>query len=368
MTTATQALEGTYTEDGVHSVFGFSVIHNGISTFRGTLDDVSATLTAGSEGTSLEGAAKVESISIREPEQFRAHVLGEEFFDAENNPGGPFRSNSIDLGDDGDAVVEGELTIAGTTREVTAKGTWQRSDRRAGHRARRDRARGELRPPRLRVRLADGPAERRPGARLGRRPERPPRADQGRGGVAMRVLGISGSLRRDSHNTALLRAAAELLPPGAELVLFDRLAAIPPYDEDADVDPAPAAVAAFREEIDRADAVLVSTPEYNASIPGVLKNAIDWASRPFDDNPFRGKPVLVVGASTGLFGAVWAQAEVRKVLDHIGARVLDSELPVGSAADACDEDGSLRDPALAEALEGQLTELIGSARSELVAA
>ena len=97
----------------------------------------------------------------------------------------------------------------------------------------------------------------------------------------MRVLGISGSLRRDSHNTRLLRAAAELLPPGAELVLFDGLAAVPPYDEDADVEPAPAGVRALRDAIAAADALLISTPEYNASIPGVLKNAIDWASRPF---------------------------------------------------------------------------------------
>ena len=185
----------------------------------------------------------------------------------------------------------------------------------------------------------------------------------------MRVLGISGSLRRDSHNTALLRAAAELLPPGAELVLFDRLADGPALRRGPRrrARPPPRSPRSARRST-RADAVIVSTPEYNASIPGVLKNAIDWASRPFEDNPFRDKPVLVVGASTGLFGAVWAQAEVRKVLDHIGARVLDSELPVGSAADACAEDGSLRDPALAEALEGQLTELIGSARSELVAA
>ena len=125
MTTATKTLQGTYAGDGVHSVFGFSVVHNGISTFRGTLDDVDATLTAGDDGVSIEGAARVESISIREPKEFRAHVLSEEFFDSANHPAVRFRSTSVDLGDDGSAKVEGELTIAGTTKEVTAEGTWQ---------------------------------------------------------------------------------------------------------------------------------------------------------------------------------------------------------------------------------------------------
>ena len=134
----------------------------------------------------------------------------------------------------------------------------------------------------------------------------------------MRILGISGSFRRDSHNTRLLRAAADLLPPGAELWLFDGLADLPPYCEDADTHAAPAAVEYLREAIESADALLIATPEYNASIPGVLKNAIDWASRPFPENALRDKPVAVIGASTGLFGAVWAQAELRKVLQHTG--------------------------------------------------
>ena len=147
------------------------------------------------------------------------------------------------------------------------------------------------------------------------------------------VVGISGSLRSDSHNTRLLRAAAELLPPGAELDLVG-IGELPIYNEDLDTDRAPAAVQRLRDAIASADAVVISTPEYNASIPGGLKNAIDWASRPFPDNAFKGKPVLVIGASTGFFGAVWAQAELRKVLDHIGAQVLDSEFPVGQAHDA----------------------------------
>lgn len=173
----------------------------------------------------------------------------------------------------------------------------------------------------------------------------------------MRILGISGSLRRDSHNTRLLRAAALLLPPGAELVLFDGLAAVPPYDEDADREPYAQPVDRLRDEIASADGLLIATPEYNASIPGVLKNAVDWASRPFPDNALRGRPVAVVGASTGLFGAVWAQAELRKVLHHTGARVLDEELPVGLADHAFTPGDGLADPEQERRLAGLLEAL-----------
>jgi len=138
----------------------------------------------------------------------------------------------------------------------------------------------------------------------------------------MRLLLISGSLRRESHNSALVRAAAETLPPGWEPEVYDGLAGLPHYSEDLDTESPPQAVRELREAIGGADALLVATPEYNASIPGVLKNAIDWASRPFPGNSLRDKPVAVVGASTGLFGAIWAQAELRKVLEHTGADVL----------------------------------------------
>jgi chromate reductase, NAD(P)H dehydrogenase (quinone) len=173
----------------------------------------------------------------------------------------------------------------------------------------------------------------------------------------VRVLGISGSLRRDSHNTRLLRAAAQKLPPGVELELFDGLAALPPYDEDADVEPCSEPVDRLRRAIADADALLIATPEYNASIPGVLKNAIDWASRPFPENALRDRPVAVIGASTGLFGAVWAQAELRKVLHHAGARVVDAELPVGLADHAFADDGLLADPELRRRL-AELTDLL----------
>ena len=167
----------------------------------------------------------------------------------------------------------------------------------------------------------------------------------------MKVLGISGSLRSDSHNSRLLRVAAELLPPGAELQVFDGLGDVPPFNEDDEHAP-PAAVAALKDAIAGADAVLISTPEYNHSIPGVLKNALDWVSRPMAENPMRGKPALVIGASTGMFGAVWAQAETRKVLGALGARVLDEELPVAKAPDG------LEDARLTERLAELLRELV----------
>ena len=107
--------------------------------------------------------------------------------------------------------------------------------------------------------------------------------------------------------------------------------------------------------------MLISTPEFNASIPGVLKNALDWASRPFPDNALRGKPVAVVGASTGLFGAVWAQAETRKVLETIGADVLDHELPVGQAHVAFATTAISADAGMRDALEGLVSLLAARA-------
>jgi chromate reductase len=179
----------------------------------------------------------------------------------------------------------------------------------------------------------------------------------------MKLLGISGSLRRSSYNSMLLRAADPLLPSGAELEIFDGLKAIPPYDADDDLDPAPDAVQALRDAITEADAVLVVTPEYNASIPGVLKNALDWASRPHATNVLRGKPAAVVGTSTGMFGAIWAQAETRKVLSTIGARVVDRELPVSEAPERFSSVGELCDADVADVYGEILGELVDSARA-----
>jgi chromate reductase len=152
----------------------------------------------------------------------------------------------------------------------------------------------------------------------------------------MKILGISGSLRHGSHNTQLLRAAAELLPPGVELELFDGLRDIPAFVEGEEEFPPPS-VAKLKRAIAEANAVLIATPEYNHSIPGGLKNSLDWVSRPLAGNPMMGKPALVIGASTGMFGAVWAQAEARKVLGALGARVIDEELPVAKAPDGLDD-------------------------------
>jgi len=184
----------------------------------------------------------------------------------------------------------------------------------------------------------------------------------------MRVLGISGSLRRESHNSALLRAAAERLPAGVELVPYEGLSEIPPYDEDVELDGVPESVAELREAIRDADAVLIATPEYNHSIPGQLKNALDWASRPAGQSALNGKPAATIGASTGMFGAVWAQAELRKVLGAMGGRVLEAELPVSHARDLRHGDRLELPPEQAEHLEQILDQLVAAAEREPVAA
>jgi chromate reductase len=173
----------------------------------------------------------------------------------------------------------------------------------------------------------------------------------------MRILGISGSLRRGSHNRRLLRAAGDALPPGVELVEWEGLADLPAFDEDLE-DARLQPVQAFFEAVEDADALLIATPEYNASLPGALKNAIDWASRPFPDNVLRDKPSAVIGASTGLFGAVWAQAEVRKTLKASGAHVLESELPVGMADHAFTDDDTLVEPELQARLQDLISDLV----------
>jgi chromate reductase, NAD(P)H dehydrogenase (quinone) len=178
--------------------------------------------------------------------------------------------------------------------------------------------------------------------------------------VTLQVLGISGSLREGSHNKRLLEAAAGELPPGVTLDLFEGLEDVPAYSEDLEGAP-PEGAQRFLDAIDHADALLFATPEYNSSVPGALKNAIDWASRPFPDNVLHDTPAAVVGASTGLFGAVWAQAELRKILAAGGARVLDEELPVGHASEAFDQEGRLAAPESAERLRDILAALVAQA-------
>jgi chromate reductase, NAD(P)H dehydrogenase (quinone) len=177
------------------------------------------------------------------------------------------------------------------------------------------------------------------------------------------ILGIAGSVRAGSHNAQLLRLAAEELPDGVDLVVFDGLAEIPAFDQDLE-DLSPDAVDRLKAAIADADAVLIATPEYNASIPGALKNALDWVSRPLAASPIRTKPVAVIGASTSAFGAVWAQRELKKVLGVMGARVLDVELPVAKADRALAEP----DAELRAALAGIVDELVAATESERVAA
>ena len=181
----------------------------------------------------------------------------------------------------------------------------------------------------------------------------------------MKVLGISGSLRRDSHNTKLLREAARHAPDGVELEILDPelLRAVPAFDEDLESDP-PAAVEEVRQRVSSTDAVLIATPEYNHSIPGWLKNVVDWLSRPKADAALKGKDVAVIGASTGMFGAVWAQAELRKALAGAGGRVVDTELPVGTASEAFDDEGALVDAELRALLAEHVAGLAQAARGD----
>jgi chromate reductase len=186
----------------------------------------------------------------------------------------------------------------------------------------------------------------------------------------MRILAISGSLRAASHNTALLRAAAELAPDGVEVQQFEGLDRLPHYNEDHDTDDPHPAVQQLREHIAGTDLVLISTPEYNGSMPGHLKTAVDWASRPFGPgSSLWGKPVAVIGASVTDYGAVWAQDHLRKSLGLAGARVLDLELAVPKAADQFGPDGELTDPdtreRLAEVMDGLAAHFESTAKVEV---
>jgi chromate reductase len=173
-----------------------------------------------------------------------------------------------------------------------------------------------------------------------------------------RVLFISGSLRHRSYNTALLREAANAVPSRVDHDWLDGIAGLPPYSEDDDGEAAPAAARRLRHTIAAAGAVLIATPEYNGSIPGGLKNAVDWASRPFPDNAWRDKPVAVIGASAGILGAVWAHADLRKSLGLAGACVIDAELAVGAAQEVFLPSGALRDPSLATGLRYVVSALV----------
>jgi chromate reductase len=186
----------------------------------------------------------------------------------------------------------------------------------------------------------------------------------------MRVLAISGSLRDGSFNTSLVRAAAELAPDGVEVEIYEGLEHVPPYHQDLDQEGTelPPAVRELRERIAAADALFIASPEYNGSIPGVLKNAIDWASARHRGSSFRNKTVAIAGATTGAYGAIWAQQDLRRVLGIAGARVIEGEVPVAYAQNAFDEDGRLQNPIVAERLREHIAALVREAMPIAVAA
>ena len=174
----------------------------------------------------------------------------------------------------------------------------------------------------------------------------------------MKVLAVSGSLRAGSHNTSLLRAAAGAAPEGVEVELWEGVGDLPVYDQDLEGSDLPDAVLRLREDWGSADAILFATPEYNGSVPGGLKNAVDWASRPVRESTLTNRNVAVIGASTGQFGAMWAQAELRKILGIAGARVIGDELPVTRAHEKFDGHGRLLDGELHERLRLLLETLL----------
>lgn len=173
----------------------------------------------------------------------------------------------------------------------------------------------------------------------------------------MKLLGISGSLREHSYNTCLLKTASTLLPADVTLTIAS-LRDIPFYDADIDAEPQPSAVTLLKEQIAQADGVIIATPEYNYSYSGVLKNAIDWASRG-TTRPFTDKPIAVIGASPGNFGAVRAQTDLRRLMSAVSGSVLPRpELLVGNVHTKIDEHGIITDEATLKVYQTLLTNFI----------
>jgi chromate reductase len=175
------------------------------------------------------------------------------------------------------------------------------------------------------------------------------------------VLGICGSLRKGSLNRGLLRAAQQLTPQGVALEVLDLLG-IPPYNQDDEGKP-PAIVTEFKARIRAADAILFATPEYNYSIPGVLKNAIDWASRPYGDNSWAGKPAAIMGASPGMLGTARAQYHLRQCFVFLDMHAVNKpEVMIGLAGQRCDAEGNLTDEKSKQAIGNLLAALAALTR------
>ncbi len=177
----------------------------------------------------------------------------------------------------------------------------------------------------------------------------------------VRILGFAGSLRKDSFNKALLRLAVERVPPDAEIETFD-LAGIPPFNQDQEYDP-PEKVREFKARIREADALLIATPEYNYSMPGVLKNAIDWASRPYIENAFDGKPGAFMGASVGVLGTARAQYHLRQCCVFLNMYPVNQpEVMVASVEDKVDRAGRITDEETGERVRELLVALVAWTR------
>lgn len=173
----------------------------------------------------------------------------------------------------------------------------------------------------------------------------------------IRILGIAGSLRRESYNRGTLRAAKELVPEGVELEIFD-LDGIPGFNQDEEQNP-PEKVAEFKRKIREADAILFVTPEYNYSIPGVLKNAIDWASRPYGDSAWNGKPAAIMGASIGAIATARAQYHLRQMMVFLNMfPVNQPEVMIGNAGEKFDEQGNLTDETTKDFIRQLLQNLV----------
>ena len=177
----------------------------------------------------------------------------------------------------------------------------------------------------------------------------------------MQILGIAGSLRKASYNAGVLRAAQQLAPPEVTFNTFD-LSPIPVYNQDLDATP-PAAVTQFKAAIRAADAIVIATPEYNYSVPGILKNAIDWASRPYGDSAWLNKPIALMGASVGTFGTARAQYHLRQSFIFLDAYVLNQpEVMISNASQRFDKDGNLTDDKTKEFIKAQLEALVAWAK------
>ncbi|MEM0104836.1 MAG: NAD(P)H-dependent oxidoreductase [Candidatus Methanomethylicia archaeon] len=178
----------------------------------------------------------------------------------------------------------------------------------------------------------------------------------------IKVLGIVGSLRKNSYNRLLLLNAKSLLPEDATLEIFDRLGEFPLFNQDLENDP-PQIVKEFKKKIRESDAILIATPEYNYSIPGVLKNALDWAARPYGDNPFEGKPVAIMSASIGMLGGARAQYHLRQVLVYLNTITINKpEVFVSFAHKKFDEKGNLVDEEAKKYIAELLRNLVNTAR------